>query len=166
MVSQVLKNKIQEFSSFVHKNKQKLFYMPNFKLQYSPFFKGSCNFSWFYKIPHLLKWLNLPVYYIFFSINAISFKIFLVRQKYIFFEKEKCFWWENKNDKKNFNLKSWKSQILIFGHFGRFLISQIQFFLSFLVSYKKNIFFLRANILLSYQKKFWASSSNREKDIL
>ena len=20
----------------------------------------SCNFSWFYKIPHLLKWLNLP----------------------------------------------------------------------------------------------------------
>ena len=47
----------------------------------------------------------------------------------------------NQKWQKNLNLKNWKSQILIFGHFGGVSIFQIQFFLSFLVSHQKNIFF-------------------------
>ena len=46
----------------------------------------------------LLKLLNLP--FIIYLIDAISFKMFLVRQKYICFQKQKCFWWETTNDKK------------------------------------------------------------------
>ena len=72
------------FSSFAHKNKQKLCYMPNFKLQYSPFLKGSCNFSWFYKIPHLLKWLNLPFIIYFLLYWCYQPKIFFGKVSFLF----------------------------------------------------------------------------------
>ena len=130
------------------------------------FWKGSCNFSWFYKIPHLLKWLNLPF--------IIYLLLYWCYQPQNFFGKTKVYLlWEtkifligNQNWQKNLNLKSWKSQILIFGHFGRFSIFQIQFFFVIFGFPLKKYFFLRANILLSHQKVFWDDSVNREEDIL
>ena len=55
--------------------------------------------------PPPLKWLNLP-----FKIYLLLYwcyqpKLFLARQKYICFEKQKCFWCETKNDK---NIWIWK----------------------------------------------------------
>ena len=78
--------------------------------------------------------------YIFFSIDAISLKMFLVRQKYIYFEKQNCFWWETKNDKKIWiwkveNPKSWYLTIL-----GDFQFFKFNFFCHFWFPIKK-IFF-------------------------
>ena len=90
-------------------------------------YKGSCNFSWFYKIHHLPKWLNLPFinYLLFYSCYQPQ-NCFGKKKIYICFEKQNVF--DGKPQMtKNSNLKSWKCQILIFGHFGSVLIFQIQF---------------------------------------
>ena len=126
-----------------------------------------------------LKWLNLP-----FIIYLLLFWCYIWAPKF--------FWWETKNDKKNLNLKIWKSPKIAFSqnpifHDQNFVLQkkqicswkigfwekailglsnfQIQIFLSFLVS-NQNIFFLFANILLSYQKFFGVDSINKKEDIL
>jgi len=143
-----------------------MFFIWLFRNKKACFSKGSCNFSWFYKIPHLLKWLNLPF--------MIYLLLYWCYQRRNFFGKTKVYLpWETKlffdgkpKMTKNLNLKSWKFQILIFSHFGRFSIFQIQFFFVIFGFPSKKYFFLKANILLSYQKHFWDDSVNREEDIL
>ena len=118
-------------------------------------------------LPPPLKWLNFTFYNISSSLLMLSAqKSFLVRQKYVCFEKKKkVFLMGNQKWQKNFefheNSPKWPNCRV-----RDFQILKFKFFLSFLVSHQKNFFFLKANILLSYQKKFWVDNINREKDIL
>ena len=85
--------------------------------------------------------------------------MFALRKKYFFDGKPKM-------TKTKLNLKNWKSpQMAKYQDLG-FSTFQIHIFLSFLVSHQKKFWFLKANILLSYQKKFEADSINRKEDIL
>ena len=109
--------------------------------------------STLYNIIYLLYWCYHPQ------------NFFGKTKVYLLWETKFCLMgnqkWQNK-----LNLKSWKSQILIFVHFGRFSIFQIQFFFVIFGFPLKKYFFLKANILLSYQNIFWDYSVNREQDIL
>ena len=64
---------------------------------------------------------------------------------------------------KKFEFEKLKIQILIFGHLGDFNFSNSIFFVIFGFPLKKK-FFLKANILLSYKKKFWDDCINREEE--
>ena len=110
-----------------------------------------------------LKWQKFIFYTIniFFSIDATIPKCFLVRQKYVCFEKKK-FLMGNQNWQKNWiwkfeNPPKWPNfRVLGF--------SNSNFFVIFGFPSKKNVFFLTANILLSSQKDLGVDSINREEN--
>ena len=86
--------------------------------------------------------------------------------QYVCFEKKTNFLMGNQKWQKNLNFRIWKSpkygQISGFRIF-KFWNSNVFVIFGFP---SKNLFFLKANILLYYQKIFWANSINREEDIL
>ena len=59
------------------------------------------------------------------------------------------------------NPQPWNLAIL-----GNFQILKFKFFCHFWFPIKKQFFFLKANILLFYQKTFWADIINKKEDIL
>ena len=95
--------------------------------------------------------------------NQYHLKNFLVRQKYVCFEKKIFFIVENQKWQKKLNLKISQK-----GHtsgFGIFNFSNSNFFVIF--GFPSKIFlFLKVNILLFYQNNFEDDSINREEDIL
>ena len=112
---------------------------------------GSCNFSWFYKISHLLKWLNLPfiiyllLYWFYHPQNVFGSdkSIFSLRNKNCFDGKPKM--------TKNLNLEKLKKpnpDIWPIGEIFNFSNSIVFVIFGFRL---KKYFFLRANI----PKKVW-----------
>ena len=106
------------------------------------FKRGSCNFSWFYKIPHLLKWLNLPfiiyliLYWCYQPQNCFgTTKVYLLWQtKFVFYGKPKM--------TKKFEFEKLKipnPDIWPFWEFFNF--SNSIFFCHFWFPIEKNIFF-------------------------
>ena len=92
--------------------------------------------------------------------------MFLVRQKYVFFEKKSNFFDGKPKMTKKFEFKNLKippnGQISRLGIL-KFLNSN--FFVIF-GSHQKKVFFFKANVLLSYQKHFGSDSIYRKEDIL
>ena len=112
-----------------------------------------------------LKWLNLPFVIYLLLYWCYQPQNFLVRQKYICFEKQNFLWWETKNDKKKFEfgkLKIPNPDIWPFWEIFNFSNSNFLCHFWFPIIMKKN-FFLKANILLSYQNILWDDSVIEKK---
>ena len=127
--------------------------------------KGSCNFSWFYKISHLLKWLNLPfiiyllLYWCYYPQNVFGkTKVYLLWQTKMFLIGNQK--WQKKIEFEKLKIpKSWYSAIL-----GDFQFFKFNFFCHFWFPIKR-IFFLSKQTYFCLTKPIFGMIALIEKKI-